>query len=481
MKTPILIISTLLATAISTFAETRQFTSTKGAKIEATLISVNGDKVTIKRTDGKDFTTAAINFSAKDQEYIKTWKPEGSTAANTDWYQWRGPNRDNISTETGLNHDWDKKEPQLAWRTKGLGGGMSSIAISDGKIFTLGESDGTNLHCLSLEDGSELWSTKIPGGGGPNGTPTVDPDSGLVFGLSKDGELSAVNIADGSIAWSVSYTKDLGGKMMSGWGYSESPLIDGDRLICTPGGKDALIAALDKKTGKEIWKTDASDADLGEAGKDGAGYSSIVISNAAGVKQYVQLVGRGLVGVSADDGKLLWNYNRIANGTANVPTPIIKDDYVFGSTGYDDGGSALLKLRKKGSGIEAKEEYYYEAKKLQNHHGGMILVGDHIFMGNGHNNGFPQCVELTSGKILWDKERGEGAESAAITYADGHLFFRYQNHVMALIEANPKKYTPKGSFKIASSNDNSWPQPVIQNKKLYLRDQDELLCYDISE
>lgn len=452
--------------------------------MQASVVSVDGSKVTIRRSDGKTFTAEAASFSKDDQSYIASWKPaaKGSSAggSGTDWYQWRGPKRDGSSTETGLNHDWDAKKPELAWRIKGLGGGMSSISIYDGKIFTLGEKDGTVLVCRSLEDGAEIWETKINGGGAPNGTPTVDPDSGLVFAVSKDGELSAVKISDGSIAWAKSFKNDFGGEMMSGWGYSESPLIDGDRLICTPGAKKALIAALDKKTGDVIWKTDVEGADLGNAGKDGAGYSSIVISNAAGVKQYVQLVGRGLIGVNADDGKLLWNYNRIANTTANIPTPVISGDYVFGSTGYGDGGSALLKLSKKGSGISAKEEYYYEGKKLQNHHGGMILIGEHLFLGHGHNNGFPQCVELKSGKILWDKERGAGAESAAIAYADGYLFFRYQNHVMALIEATPEKYTPKGSFKIESSNAESWPQPVIQNGKLYLRDQDELLCYDIS-
>ncbi len=464
-------------------SQLREFTSKDGRKMKATLIAVDGGKVTIRRADGRKFTTSATNFSSADQAYFKSWNPAGSSAsASSDWHQWRGPKRDGVCGEKGLNHDWTQKEPSLEWRTDGLGGGMSSVAIWSGKIFTLGKKGGgTVMHCRKLDDGSEVWATEIPGGGDPNCTPTVDPDSGLVFGLSKDGELTAVKIDDGEIAWETSFTNDFGGKMMSGWGYSESPLIDGDRLICTPGAKSGLIAALDKKTGEVIWKTDVSSEDLGNKGKDGAGYSSIVISNAAGVKQYVQLVGRGLVGVAADDGRFLWNYNKIANGTANVPTPIVSGDYVFGSTGYGDGGSALLKLRKSGSkGVSASEEYYYPANKLQNHHGGMVLVGDHVFMGHGHNNGFPQCVELKSGKIMWDKERGPGSQSAAIVYADNHLFFRYENHVMALIEANPKEYKLKGHFKLASSNGKSWPHPVIQGGKLYLRDQGDLLCYDVS-
>jgi outer membrane protein assembly factor BamB len=403
-------------------------------------------------------------------------------AAAKDWYQWRGPNRDGISSETGLSHDWSSDAPELLWRTKGLGKGMSSVAISNGKLYTLGVKNGeTVLICRKLEDGREVWENSLGGKGNPNCTPTVDPEAGLVFGLTKDGILSCLKADSGEVVWTKSYAKDFGGKMMSGWGYSESPLVDGDWLICTPGAEDAMLVALDKRTGKTIWKTDTSSADLGDKGKDGAGYGSPVISNGGGVKQYVQMVGRGLVSIAADDGRLLWNYNRIANGTANIPTAIVTGDQVFGSTGYGDGGSALLKLSKSGNGVKAEEVYYKGSKELQNHHGGMILVGGKIYLGDGHNNGFPQCVDLNTGDILWDKARGAGSGSAAITYADGHLFFRYENHVMALIEANPDGYQLKGSFKIDSGNGKSWPHPVIQNGKLYLRDQDELLCYDVSE
>ncbi|MDA7673327.1 PQQ-like beta-propeller repeat protein [bacterium] len=465
-------------------SEFRKLTSTDGKTIGAKVVKIEGANVTIERADGKQFTIPGSKFSDADKDYFRAWKPAeaaASAATSSDWFQWRGPNRDGVSAETGLNTDWDAKEPELLWRTSGLNGGMSSLSIYDGKLFTMGERDGgTIIHCRNIEDGAEVWTASVAGKGSPNCTPTVDPAAGLVYGVSRDGELSAVKIDDGSLAWSKSYSGDFGGKMMSQWGFSESPLIDGEHLICTPGAPDALLAALNKTTGEVIWKTNVAEADLGSAGKDGAGYGSVVISNADDVKHYIQLVGRGLVGVSPEDGSLMWNYNRIANGTANVPTPIISGDYVFGSTGYGDGGSALLKLSKSGSKMSAKEEYYYNAKELQNHHGGMILVGDHIYLGEGHNNGFPQCIELKSGEIKWGKQRGAGSESAAIAYADGHIFFRYQDHTMAVVEANPSEYKLKGSFKIGSSNKQSWPHPVIQDGKLYLRDQDELLCYDIS-
>ncbi len=402
-------------------------------------------------------------------------------ASAADWYQWRGPNRDGISSDTGLSHDWSSNKPELLWRTKGLGKGMSSVAISNGHLFTLGERKGeTFLICRKLQDGSEIWETSLGGNGGPNCTPTVDPEAGLVFGLTKNGILTCLKTGSGEVVWSKDYAKDFGGAMMSGWGYSESPLVDGDRLICTPGAAGAMVVALDKNTGGVIWKTDTSGADLGEKGKDGAGYGSPVISNGGGVKQYVQMVGRGLVSVAADDGRLLWSYNRIANGTANIPTPVVSGDLVFGTTGYGDGGSVLLKLSKAGDGVAAEEVYYKSSKELQNHHGGVILVDGKLYLGHGHNNGFPQCVDLNTGETHWDKTRGAGTGSAAITYADGHLFFRYEDHTMALIEANPEGYRLKGTFTIDSANGKSWPHPVVQAGKLYLRDQDELLCYDVS-
>jgi outer membrane protein assembly factor BamB len=253
--------------------------------------------------------------------------------------------------------------------------------------------------------------------------------------------------------------------------------VDGDRLICTPGANDGIIAALNKKTGEVIWKAGVP-AEIGSRGRDGAGYSSVVISNGAGVKQYLQLVGRGVISVRAEDGKTLWTYNRVANGTANIPTPVVKGDYVFCSSGYGTG-AALLKLVPAEDGVTAEEVYFLDAKTMQNHHGGMILLGDYIYCGHGHNNGFPLCIEMLTGEVAWSPGRGAGSGSAAVAYADGHFYFRYQDGVMALIEATPKEYVLKGTFKIGINHGPSWPHPVICEGRLYLRDQDELVCYDL--
>ena len=494
-------------------------------------------------------------------------------AAPADWPQWRGPNRDGISPSTGLLKEWPADGPPLAWRIGGLGKGLSSVSIAGGKIFTMAaRKDGQFIVALDLETHAELWAAKVSDKNDePRCTPTFS--SALVFALSTDGELVAVEAANGHEVWRKNFERDFGGKMMSGWHYSESPLFDGEKLIVTPGGKDAALVAMNKMTGAVLWKTALPD--LGSKGTDGAGYTGAVISNAGGVRQYVQLLGRGVVGVSADDGKLLWFYNRVANGTANIPTPLAWGDYVFCSTGYG-AGAALLTIKKAdaapqpppiapaapaqdetkiaaltkklaaltadiaqrrdvrkksepgtpeymqadaavqtlkpdlaraeealnaarggtgvplggagspvgrvaGSPVEAQEQYFLNASTFQNHHGGMIRLGDYIYAGTGHNNGFPICLEWKTGKVVWNQDRGPGKESAAVVAADGNLYFRYQNAVMALIEATPDGYHEKGAFLLPSHNGESWSHPVIHGGHLYLRDQDNLLCYDLRQ
>jgi hypothetical protein len=296
-------------------------------------------------------------------------------------------------------------------------------------------------------------------------------DGDLVFALGLQGDLVCAEAESGKVLWKKSFPNEFRGRMHSGWGYSESPLVDDDRLICTPGGDNAMMAALNKRTGEVIWTTRMAGG--------GAGYASPVISHGGGVKQYVTLIGRGLIGVAADDGRLLWHYEAVGNGTASIPTPIVKDDYVFGSSGYGTG-SVLLKLKRSGNDVSYDEVYFKRGNELQNHHGGMILIGDYVYLGHGHNEGFPACLELKTGKLMWGPQRGAGGGSAAIVAADGDLYFRYQSGVMALIEATPTKYNLKGSFRIKTVHGESWPHPVIADKKLYLRDQDELHCYDIA-
>lgn len=400
------------------------------------------------------------------------------------WPQWRGPARDGVSTETGLLQRWPAGGPPKLFSARGLGTGYSSVAITGGRIYTMGDlRAGQHVIALDEETGKTIWATRIGSAypspddfSGPRGTPTVD--GALLYAIGTDGQLVCLDAVAGKERWRRDLARDFGGFMMSGWEWSESPLVDGDRVIVTPGGPKAGIVALDKMTGKEIWR--AAIPRGGSAGVDGAGYSSIVISNGAGVKQYVQLMGRGLVGVRASDGQFLWSYNRVANSTANISTPIVRGNYVFASTSYG-AGAALVELSPGAEGrVTATERYFIDGSRFQNHHGGMVLVGDHIYAGHGQSNGFPVCIELTTGRLVWPQSRSSvGSGSAAVIAADGRLYFRYQNGQVVLIEATPAAYREAGSFQIPNPDRLSWPHPVIAAGRLYLREQDALHVYNL--
>ncbi len=479
-------------------------------------------------------------------------------AAPGDVPQWRGVNRDGVYPDKGLLKQWPEAGPQLLWKADKLGKGMASVSIADGKIFTTASRKGGQfIVALDLATQKELWAASMCEKGGEcNSTPTVD--GALAYAVSSEGDLVCVKAADGTEVWRKSLATDFGGARPT-WQFSESPLVDGDNLVVIPGSDSAVMASLDKKTGAIVWKTAYA---LPGKGHDGAGYTGAVVSNAAGIRQYVTMVGKGAIGVDAKTGKLLWHYNRVANGTAVIPTPLVWDDYVFVSSGYGTG-AALLKITKggapapeapkvdeakiaeltkkltemkaasdahrdarakhekgtaayeaadklvqggkpemakveselnkargvkgdepgptkiPGSPLVADEQYWLNAGVFQNHHGGMVRIGDYIYAGKGHNNGFPICLEWKTGNVVWEKERGPGKESAAVIAADGGLYFRYQDGIMALIEASPTAYAQKGAFKLATVNGNSWPHPVIQGGRLFVRDQDALLCYDL--
>ncbi len=403
-------------------------------------------------------------------------------AALADWPQFRGPSRDGRSTESGLLQQWPEGGPKLAWQVSGIGGGYSSVSIQDRRLFTMGDIGADQfVIALSLDKKAIEWKTRIGPAWiddqykGPRGTPTADGE--LIYAIGTEGDLMALEAATGKVRWKKSLPRDFGGRMMSSWKWAESPLVDGDRLVVTPGAANALMVCLDKATGGEIWRTRAGA--MGSEGRDGAAYSSALISNGAGVKQYVQLVGRGVVGVRAKDGKFLWNYNKVANDTANISNPLVSGDYVFAATGYQQG-SGLVRLEKAGDGVSATEQYFLNGKTFQNHHGGMVLVGGHIYGGQGHRMGLPICVELATGRKVWGGDiRNAGKGSAAVIYADSHLIFRYENGLVMLIEATPAGYKEKGQFEIPNGSALSWPHPAIADGRLFIRDQNRLLVYDI--
>ncbi|GAA4435715.1 PQQ-binding-like beta-propeller repeat protein [Bremerella cremea] len=400
-----------------------------------------------------------------------------------DWPQWRGPDRDGKSSATGLISNWEDQQPKLLWMGEGLGAGYASVSIVGDDLYTTGNfDDGQAVVAFDLNSKKVAWkkilTDKVPRHGyeGSRCTPTVDGDD--LYVVMSEGTVARLNRKSGDVVWKRNLQEEYGASLPT-WGFAESPLIDGDRLICGAGSSKALLVCLDKKTGKEIWVTPRGDAELGDQGKDEAGYSSTLVCNAAGRKQYVKLIGRGLIGVDANTGELLWSYNAVANGTANIPDPIIDGDYIFASTGYQTG-AGLVHIQNKGGKIVAEEVYFLDSKTFQNHHGGMVKVGDYIYAGTKHNAGFPICVEMKTGKVQWGGDfRPEGKGSAAILFADGNIIYRYQSGILALVEANPKEYVLKGTLTPEYQERESWAHPVIVDGKLYLREQDKLMCYDL--
>ncbi|HEX3152897.1 MAG TPA: PQQ-binding-like beta-propeller repeat protein [Gemmataceae bacterium] len=402
-----------------------------------------------------------------------------------DWPQWRGPDRTGLSKETGLLKEWPEGGPKQVWKITGLGDGYSTPSIAAGRIYLMGtKGKDEHMFCRNEKDGSPVWDVKVGqetgGYPAPKSTPTID--DGFAYAVSSDGNLVSVDIASGKIKWQKSFKKDFGGQS-GGWAYTESPLIDGDLLIATPGGKTAAIVAFKKKTGDVVWKTAISGIERkppppdGKGGKKGApdysqaGYSSVILAEIGGVKQYVQFLSGGVVGVNAKDGKLLWHYEEPANTTANISTPIVRDDFVFAVTSYGTGGGQA-KIVKDANGFKAEQQYFLN--RFTNHHGGVVLVKDHLY---GTTNTELWCIDFKTGKPAW---QNRCVEKGSVTYADGHLYVRSEKEKIALVEANPTKYVEKGIFTQPDrSKVAAWAHPVVANGKLYLRDWDIMLCYDV--
>jgi outer membrane protein assembly factor BamB len=388
-----------------------------------------------------------------------------------DWPQFRGPNRDNVSADTGLLKTWPKDGPPLAWQAKGLGGGYSSLSVAGDCIYTIGnKGDKSLVIALERDGGKIVWSEEVgPKGDSLGCTPTVDGER--VYALGQQGDLVCLETKGGKRVWHRNLVKDFGGACGS-WQYCESPLVDGDRVIVTPGGKDATMVALDKKTGESAWKCAIPTRHTE------AGYASVVIATVGGVKQYVQLFNGGVVGVGTD-GRFLWKYERLGPNTANVPTPVVLKDQVLAVAGYGKGG-ALLQLKADGKDVTAEEVYF--KRELTNKHGDVVVVGDYVY-GDTDDEGLPYCIEVKTGKRMWqrDPKQGHGGGSVSVTYADGRLYFHYQDGVVALVEASPDGYKEVGSFKVPKTNGPAWAHPVVVGGKLYLREGDTLYCYDVRE
>lgn len=391
-----------------------------------------------------------------------------------DWPQWRGPNQDGFSPETGLLQNWPEGGPKLIWSATGLGDGHATVSTAGENIVTSGDLDGAaSVICLSARDGKKKWSTAFGKAGGvgwgkhagPRAEPTIDMSSGLVFALAQFGEAAAVSLADGRILWKKSLTTDFGGAMPE-WGYAEAPVVDGDRIIFSPGGPKGAVIALEKKSGKLLWRT--------EELTDSAQYPPAVMATIDGVKQYVQLTEKSVVGINPSNGKLLWRAERLGK-TAVIPTPIVYGNLVYVTSGYQIG-SNCFEVRKRSETFEAT--LLYATKTMQNHHGGVIRVGEYVY-GMSEARGFV-CQEIKSGKEAWFERT---IPKGSIAYADNRFILRQEEGrgSIILIEATPAGCKERGRFDQPNRTDkNSWAHPVVSNGRMYIRDQETLYCYDIS-
>ena len=400
-----------------------------------------------------------------------------AAATAADFPQWRGPKRDGISPEKGLLKQWPEGGPKLLWQAKGAGGGYSTPAVAGERLYLMGNRgmDEEFVQARSVADGKEAWTVRVGKVGNPDqrpaypgsrSTPTVDGDA--LYALGSDGDLVCLESASGKERWRKSLRKDFGGQPGT-WAYSESPLVDGDVVVVTPGGAEATLVALNKKTGEVVWKSAVP-------GGDKAAYASIIVVDVGGVKQYVQFVEKGLVGVDAKTGKFLWRYEKTAQGSpANMPTPVARDGFVYSAT--NRGGGGLVKLTTAGDAVKAEEVYF--DKKLPTAIGGAVLVGDHLY---GVAGNALMCAEFATGKEKWS-ERGIGAGS--VLFADGHLYVHGENGDVALVEATAEAYREKGRFTPPDQpnrgTSKAWAYPVVANGKLYLRDLDSVWCYDVRD
>lgn len=396
------------------------------------------------------------------------------SALAADWPQWRGPNRDGLSAEEGLLKDWPTEGPPLLWHAKDIGDGYSTPAVVGERIYVISNRgmDDEFVQSLSTVDGKQLWSTRL-GKVGPNqgpqypgsrSTPTVDGN--LLYALGSDGDLACVEASTGTIRWSKSLRTDFKGQPGK-WAYSESPLIDGDVLICTPGGSEATLVALNKATGDTVWKSAVPEGDE-------AGYASVIVVEVGGVKQYVQFLAKGLVGVDAGSGKFLWRYDQTAKGSpANIPTPVAQGEFVYSAAGRSGGG--LVEVKVAPEGVTATQIYF--TSKLPSSIGGSVKIGDYLY---GTNSQGMICADFKSGDVKW-QERGVGA--GAVCFAEGLLYLHGEKGEVALIEASSEGYHEKGRFappdQPERGKSSAWAYPVVANGRLYVRDLGSLWCYDV--
>lgn len=460
--------------------QTVSVTTSKSGTV--TKVSARGEAVAKPADDSSDTKPASTpdpdkpepkkpNTVASAPKPSTGRRPAATAAASGEWNQYGGPNRDNQSPETGLLDSWDGGGPELVWTGTGLGQGYSSVSISDGVIYTMG-TEGSNevVFALSADSGKEIWTARTGGGvfndgngNGPRGTPTVDGD--FIYALGAHGDLVCLAKDGGRVVWSKNILREYQGNNIT-WGICESPLVDGNQVVVTPGGRRGTMVALNKNNGNELWTCVAP-------GNPATAYSSAIIVETGGIRQYVNFTQNSIIGVQSN-GTLLWGDDHSANGTANCSSPVAFRDMVFAASGYGKGG-AMVRLSKSGRGVTAN--FAYHSTDMKNHHGGMVALDGYVY---GANDNIMACLDMKDGKLAW-RDRSPG--KCSVVYADGHLYCRNEGGgEMTLVEATPSAYKEKGKFQPPQrSGRPAWAHPVVAAGKLLIRDQDKLLAFNVKK
>ncbi|MDF1850197.1 MAG: PQQ-like beta-propeller repeat protein [Verrucomicrobiales bacterium] len=449
-----------------------------GKKIDAELLRVEGSTAVLRLADGREGRVEVLSLSLEDQEYIASMKNQGSGDSSAAWPAFRGPNGDGISTDEGLLASWPEGGPEKVWVFEDAGMGYSGFSVLDGKLYTMGtRGEDLTVLCVDTATGKEVWSTVIGTddqsgysagwGHGPRSTPTIS--DGMVFALGPKGTIACLSVEDGKEIWKKNMQADFGGKS-GGWGFSASPFVDGEHLILAPGGNKAGLVCLEKKTGNVVWE--ASEVTPGKAE-----YATIVPAEINGVKQYVRLFEKELVGVSAEDGSLLWS-SPWDGKTAVIPTPIVDGNEIYITSGYGVG----CKLVSIDSNNEASDVWIN--KTMKNHHGGVVKVGDYLY--GFSDGGGLICQDWKTGEMVWN-EKGQFTSKGSVHIAEGNIYALNEGDgTLTLATATPDGFEHKGQFTLDPQSPNRnpkgkvWTHPLVIGGKLYLRDQEFIVSYDVT-
>jgi outer membrane protein assembly factor BamB len=389
-----------------------------------------------------------------------------------DWHQWRGTNRNGISKETGLLKSWPEGGPKLLWSNKEVGEGFSSMSISRGSLYITGIVDKQETLFAFDLDGKLKWKTAY----GPNWkgsfpvartTPTVDGTN--LYVISGMGNAVCLDANSGKIKWSVQTVEKFKGEYHN-WGIAESPLVVDDKVICTPGGTNASMVALNKLTGETLWQT--------ETFSEQHNYCSPILIEREAKKIIATQLQETFVGVDANTGKVLWQdkYSNFLDEPTdiNIVTPIYQNGYIYVTSGYNDGG-AMYELSKDGANIKR----VWNDSTLDVHHGGVVLIDGFIYGSNWENNrnGNWVCLDWKTGKVMYETK---WINKGSIIAAEGMLYcYEEKEGNLALLKASPKGFDIISSFKIEKGSGQHWAHPVISDGRLYLRHGEALMVYDI--